>query len=36
MNKDSKIYIAGHRGLVGSTIKKQLERQGYTNLILKT
>lgn len=36
MNKDSKIYVAGHRGLVGSNITKKLQEQGYTNLILKT
>ena len=36
MNKDSKIYIAGHRGLVGSAIVKNLEEKGYTNLIYKT
>lgn len=33
MNSDSKIYIAGHRGLVGSAIWKQLESKGYKNLI---
>lgn len=36
MNKNSKIYIAGHRGLVGSAITRSLQKQGYTNLILKT
>ena len=36
MNLDSKIYIAGHRGLVGSAIWKQLKAKGYTNLIGKT
>ena len=36
MNLDSKIYIAGHRGLVGSAIWKQLKSKGYTNLIGKT
>ena len=36
MNKTSKIYIAGHRGLVGSAILKNLESKGYTNLIYKT
>lgn len=36
MNKNSKIYIAGHRGLVGSAIVKNLESKGYTNLITKT
>ncbi len=34
--KDSKIYIAGHRGLVGSAIVKSLKQKGYTNLIYKT
>ena len=33
MNPDSKIYVAGHRGLVGSAIWKQLESKGYKNLI---
>lgn len=36
MNKDSKIYVAGHRGLVGSAIVRRLRDNGYTNLILKT
>lgn len=36
MNKDSKIYIAGHRGLVGSAILKSLQEKGYQNLILRT
>ncbi|MGD9625701.1 MAG: GDP-L-fucose synthase family protein [Arcobacter sp.] len=36
MNKNSKIYVAGHRGLVGSAIVKNLESKGYTNLIYKT
>jgi len=36
MNKDEKIYVAGHRGLVGSAICKKLREQGYTNLITKT
>ena len=36
MKKDSKIYIAGHRGLVGSAIIKNLESKGYTNLIYRT
>ncbi|OYT33743.1 MAG: GDP-fucose synthetase, partial [Candidatus Aenigmarchaeota archaeon ex4484_52] len=36
MEKNSKIYIAGHRGLVGSAIKRKLEKDGYNNLILKT
>lgn len=36
MNLNSKIYIAGHRGLVGSAIVKSLKQKGYTNLIHKT
>ncbi|MEJ2436808.1 MAG: GDP-L-fucose synthase [Sulfurovaceae bacterium] len=36
MAKDAKIYIAGHRGLVGSAIVKNLESKGYTNLVYKT
>ncbi len=36
MQKDAKIYVAGHRGLVGSAIVRELQKQGYTNLILKT
>lgn len=36
MNKDSRIFIAGHRGLVGSAIVRALQVQGFTNLILKT
>lgn len=36
MNKNSKIYVAGHRGLVGSAIVRLLEKKGYKNLILKT
>ncbi len=36
MHKDSKIYIAGHRGLVGSAIVRQLESRGFSNLLLRT
>ncbi|MBD3843659.1 MAG: GDP-L-fucose synthase, partial [Campylobacterales bacterium] len=36
MNKTSKIYIAGHRGLVGSAIVKNLLSRGYTNLVYRT
>ena len=36
MDKNSKIYIAGHRGLVGSAIVDNLESKGYTNLIYRT
>lgn len=36
MNKDSKIFVAGHRGLVGSAILKNLQQKGYTNFVLRT
>ncbi|MDD5053058.1 MAG: GDP-L-fucose synthase [Sulfuricurvum sp.] len=36
MKKNSKIYIAGHRGLVGSAIVKSLHSKGYTNLVYRT
>jgi len=36
MEKNSKIYVAGHRGLVGSAIVRKLEKEGYQNLILRT
>ena len=36
MNKEDKIYIAGHRGLVGSAIARNLEKKGFTNFIFKT
>lgn len=36
MNKDSKIYIAGHRGMVGSAMKRKLEKEGFTNLVYRT
>lgn len=36
MNKDSRIYVAGHRGLVGSSIVRELTRQGYTSIITRT
>ena len=36
MDKNIKIYIAGHRGLVGSAIKREFEQKGYTNLIYRT
>jgi len=36
MKKDSKIFVAGHRGLVGSSIVKVLKERGYTNIITKT
>jgi GDP-L-fucose synthase len=36
MKKDSKIFVAGHKGLVGSAIVRRLEKGGYTNLVLRT
>ncbi len=36
MNKNSKIYVAGHKGLVGSAIVKNLISKGYTNIITRT
>jgi len=36
MEKNSKIYVAGHKGLVGSAIVRKLKEEGYTNLILRT
>lgn len=36
MEKNSKIFIAGHRGMVGSAIVRGLKQQGYTNLIMRT
>ena len=36
MEKNSKIYVAGHRGMVGSAIVRELNRQGYTNIITRT
>src|SRR6201982_1126003 len=36
MDKNSRIFVAGHRGLVGSAICRELDRQGDTNLILRT
>lgn len=36
MEKDAKIYVAGHRGMVGSAIVRELERQGYHNIVTRT
>ena len=36
MNTNSKIYVAGHKGMVGSAIVRELKRQGYNNLVLRT
>lgn len=34
--KESKIYVAGHKGMVGSAIVRELKRQGYMNIITVT
>src|SRR6201996_1264973 len=36
MDKNSKIYIAGHRGMVGSAIYRKLQKEGYTNFVTRT
>ena len=36
MEKDDKIYVAGHRGLVGSAIVRNLKKKGYTNIVGRT
>lgn len=36
MEKEAKIYVAGHRGMVGSAIVRELEKQGYHNIITRT
>ena len=36
MERNSKIYVAGHRGMVGSAIVRELQRQGYVNIITRT
>ena len=36
MNKTAKIYIAGHQGMVGSAIFRELQKQGYTNILTRT
>lgn len=36
MLKNSKIFVAGHRGMVGSAIVRELQRQGYQNLVMRT
>lgn len=35
MEKNSKIFVAGHKGMVGSAIVRELQRQGYTNIITR-
>ena len=36
MNKDSKIYIVGHMGLVGSSLLRKFNKEGYTNILGNT
>lgn len=36
MNRNAKVYVAGHRGMVGSAIYRKLEKEGFNNLIVKT
>jgi len=36
LEKNAKIYVAGHRGMVGSAIYRKLQKEGYTNLLTKT
>ena len=36
MDRSAKIYVAGHRGLVGSALLRELERQGYSNIVTRT
>lgn len=36
MNKDSKIYVSGHKGLAGSAISRKLKNEGYTNIVTRT
>ncbi|WP_332445866.1 GDP-L-fucose synthase family protein [Sphaerochaeta sp.] len=36
MEKEAKIYVAGHNGMVGSSLVRELNRQGYSNLLLRT
>jgi GDP-L-fucose synthase len=36
MEKNAKIYVAGHRGMVGAALMRKLTREGYTNLITRT
>ena len=36
MEKNDKIYVAGHRGMVGSAIVRELKNQGYFNIVTRT
>jgi len=36
MNKNDKVYVAGHRGMVGSAIVRALENEGFNNIVFRT
>ena len=36
MNQTDKIYIAGHRGMVGSGLERKLRKEGYNNIVTRT
>ena len=36
LDRNKKIYVAGHRGLVGSALVRKLEKEGFTNIITKS
>ena len=36
LNREAKIYVAGHRGLVGAAVVRALQQQGYANLVMRT
>ena len=36
MNKKDRVYVAGHRGMVGSAILRRLQKEGFENFVLKT
>ena len=36
MEKTSRVYVAGHRGMVGSALLRKLEAEGFTNLVVRT
>ncbi|HEX6695118.1 MAG TPA: NAD-dependent epimerase/dehydratase family protein, partial [Longimicrobiales bacterium] len=35
MNRDDRVFVAGHRGMVGSAIVRRLEADGYTNILVQ-
>ena len=36
LSKDSKIFVAGHRGMVGSALVRKLQTKGYTNIVTRS